>query len=150
MIPDTKSGLSPKPLAQVPVQAKVLCSQQGSSSLEGGSSCSINITQLQRLDQLNLLNPLSGLRPAPSPNQTVFFEAMVAFKQYPWPQWKSIADASQDIVVNNGDVPLHIPDTCNLIVHILHVCIYEYIYINVYKYVYVYICIHTNWNQCVS
>lgn len=85
------------PLAQIPVQAKVLCSQRHNSSLEQ-SSCSIKNTQLAVLKPRDTLNLSLSLR-------TVYFEATVTFNHYPWPEWRSVLDAVQDVTVNNGDFP---------------------------------------------
>ena len=93
---DTSSGLSPPPLAQIAVPAKVLC-QHSNSSLDQ-SSCSIKNTQLAVLKQPDLLSPL--LSP-----QTLYFEAMVTFNHYPWPEWTSALDAYPDVTINNGDSP---------------------------------------------
>lgn len=98
---DTKSGLSPTPLAQIPIRAKALCSQHANSSLDQ-PSCSINITQIA------LMNPLLVSEPGvvlPGQTAELFFEARVKFTHYPWPEWKSVADASRDVTISNGDVP---------------------------------------------
>lgn len=98
---DTKSGLSPTPLAQIPIRAKALCSQHANSSLDQ-PSCSINITQIA------LMNPLLVSEPGvvlPGQTAELFFEARVKFTHYPWPEWKSVPDASRDVTISNGDVP---------------------------------------------
>lgn len=99
---DTKSGLNPTPLAQIPIQAEVLCSQRGNSS-SNKSSCGISIRQLALLKPLIRSEP--GAPILPSQTAELFFEAVVTFNHYPWPEWNSIADASQDVMVSNGDIP---------------------------------------------
>lgn len=99
---DTKSGLNPTPLAQIPIQAKVLCSQRGNSS-SNQSSCGISIRQLALLKPLLRSEP--GAPVLPSQTAELFFEAAVTFNHYPWPEWSSAADASKDVMVSNGDVP---------------------------------------------
>ena len=94
-IADTRSGLSPTPLAQIPVQAKVLCSQRGNSSSDQ-PSCSIKNNQLAVLKPRDTLNLSLSLR-------TVYFETLVTFNHYPWPEWGSVLDAFQDVTINNGD-----------------------------------------------
>ncbi|KAL3136412.1 hypothetical protein ABBQ38_005669 [Trebouxia sp. C0009 RCD-2024] len=96
---DTKSGLNPTPLAQIPIQAKVLCSQRGNSS-SNQSSCGISIRQLALLKPLLRSEP--GAPVLPSQTAELFFEAAVTFNHYPWPEWSSAADASKDVMVSNG------------------------------------------------
>ncbi|DBA74527.1 TPA: hypothetical protein ACH3X2_000982 [Trebouxia sp. C0005] len=82
---DTSSGLMPEPVAQIPVQATVLCSRLAASPASQ-SECSLNITQLALLKA----------RDQPT---SVFFEASMTFNAYPWPTWSS---ASGSLVVDQG------------------------------------------------
>ena len=102
---DAKSGLSPTPLAQIPIQAKLLCSQH-SNNASNQSSCGINITQLALLKPLVPSEP--GAAIMPSQTAELFFEAVVTFNHYPWPEWNSVADASQDVTVSNGNGPQYV------------------------------------------
>lgn len=75
----------PEPLAQIPVQATVLCSRLADSAANQ-SDCSLNVTQL-------------ALLKAQDQPTLVFFEASVRFNAYPWPAWSS---ASDSLVVDQG------------------------------------------------
>ncbi len=75
----------PEPLAQIPVQATVLCSRLANSAA-GQSDCSLNVTQL-------------ALLKAQDQPTLVYFEASVTFDTYPWPAWSS---ASDSLVVDQG------------------------------------------------
>ena len=75
----------PEPVAQIPVQATVLCSRLAALPAEQ-SDCSLNVTQL-------------ALLKAKDQPTSVFFEASVTFKAYPWPAWSS---ASDSLIVDQG------------------------------------------------
>ena len=75
----------PEPLAQIPVQATVLCSRLANSAANQ-SDCSLNVTQL-------------ALLKAQDQPSLVFFEASVTFNAYPWPAWSSAAGS---LVVDQG------------------------------------------------
>ena len=36
---------------------------------------------------------------------SVFFEAIVSFTSYPWPEWNSSANANAAVIVDRGDQP---------------------------------------------
>lgn len=94
---DASSGLSPEPVAQIPVQATVLCSRiAGVSSSQ--SDCSLNITQL------------AVLKVADQPT-SVFFEASVSFDAYPWPTWTNTSEANGSIIVDAGLSSSHFAGT---------------------------------------
>jgi len=76
----------PEPVAQIPVQATVLCSRLANSGSANQSDCSLNVTQL-------------ALLKAQDQPTLVFFEASVRFNAYPWPAWSS---ASDSLIVDQG------------------------------------------------
>jgi len=75
----------PEPVAQIPVQATVLCSRLAELPASQ-SDCFLNVTQL-------------ALLKAKDQPTSVFFEASVTFNAYPWPVWSSV---SGNLVVDQG------------------------------------------------
>ncbi len=75
----------PEPVAEVPVQATVLCSRLANLAANQ-SDCSLNVTQL-------------ALLKAQDQPTLVFLEASVTFNAYPWPTWSS---ASDTLIVDQG------------------------------------------------
>ncbi len=95
---DASSGLSPTPVAEVPVQATVLCSRLATVNTSQ-AGCSLNVTQLALLKTQD--QPTS-----------VLFETTVTFNSYPWPSWSNATAVNGSVLVDQGVIGSMLCMTC--------------------------------------